>query len=131
MKTWSLANGYTKKSVIEKIKKEFKGKAMYSLNINAETHAFLTCKNDQCAYKTLDGKRCAIGLFLPEEHAALDFTGDVLMLLDKFPDLRVLMPFEESALLRFQGIHDSLSELLSVEEQTNILVKWVDSLILE
>lgn len=93
-----LRPGFTKASVMEQIKKYNNG----------------TKSTDgiSCSYLTPDGNRCAIGAFIPTNHPALlSIALTVNNLLEEFPDLRPLMPFDTHlALYYFQGSHDCCSE---------------------
>jgi hypothetical protein len=51
-------NGYTKQTIIDKINSDFKGKAS----------TFTISGVDQCQYLTDDGRKCSIGLFIPNGH---------------------------------------------------------------
>lgn len=52
---YKTANGFTKQTIIERIQKEFKGMAEIGHGMFAK-----------CVFLTPEGKKCAIGLFIPE-----------------------------------------------------------------
>lgn len=74
-------------------------------------------------YLTDDGKKCAIGLFIPNGHdAQTENTMYVISLVDKYPDLLQCLPSSNLERLRtFQETHDQLDNELSVEKQKQIL----------
>lgn len=84
-------NGWTKKKMIKHIELNFKGKAI---------------ENTQCLYKTSDGKKCAVGLFIPENHVGQKYIGSVSGLLKIYPDLKKSMPTTTGKLKELQFIHD-------------------------
>lgn len=67
---------------------------------------------DTCAYEDAQGRRCAIGIFIPDEHEGLDFRGDVFKLFSCYPELKELIcpkdydDFSFSFLVRLQCAHD-------------------------
>lgn len=113
------ANGFTKESIIAVIRNKFKGKSLIRDNL-------LPKEFWMCAYRGDNDKACAIGMFIPNGHLGLSKITGVTHLLEMFPDLWVKMPLEDStALSIFQAVHDSLRESDSVQEQTDVLVRWV------
>ena len=91
---YKLINGWTKAAVMEQIKK-------YNNGTQARDKKHTVCK-----YKTENGNRCAIGCFIPDGHAALNHEGDVLSMLNVFPDLWDKMPFDVDGIGYFQSAHD-------------------------
>lgn len=99
-------NGYTKESMKDVIRKEFKGRAI---------------ENGCCKYLTSDGKKCAIGCFIPDGHTA-QFSGiSVSHLLDIYPDL--CLPLNNEGLQELQQFHD----LRSLELTTDNILEWIDN----
>lgn len=94
-------NGWTKNKVIKHIEENFKGKAF-----NKQTNL--------CQYKTIDGKKCAVGLFIPEKHKAFKLAGNVDRLLTLYPDLTKVMPLDITYLTALQRIHDSGDKGLAI-----------------
>lgn len=89
------------------IDREFKGKAV-------EDALFGT----RCVYKTVDGKKCLIGLFIPEGHPAQRFRGGVYKLIETYPDLLELMPSKNIEVLRnLQIVHDEMNGRMRLEKQ--------------
>ena len=108
----------SKNKIIETINKDFNGRAV---------------EGGGCVYKTEPDesgncKKCAIGLFIPENHTGELVEGSVTTLLGNFPDLWDSMPMPNLAFLqRFQDCHDSdLNRDQSLKEQKEILVKFVE-----
>lgn len=99
------------KRVWRVLNREFKGKAINS--------------NRMCQYLTMDGRKCAIGCFIPDDHAAQSNDGDVMEILDVFPDLLKEMPCQNKRVLsEFQSFHDrKLDTFDSVDEQRTKLFK--------
>lgn len=85
-------NGWTKSKVIKHIEKNFKGKAVNKDNI--------------CSYLTKNGKKCAVGLFIPDGHEGQKFKGGIYDLLVYHPDLQYHMPMDKHNLNSLQYIHD-------------------------
>lgn len=60
-----------------------------------------------CMYLTPDGKKCAIGIFIPDGHEAQNFGGSVFHLVAYYPDIREIFAGINTYSLRvLQGIHD-------------------------
>lgn len=90
-------NGWTPESAAQHIIENFKGQAVDG--------------NGDCKYFTEDGKRCAVGLFLPvdaseETKEEYNNTGGVDGLLHHYPELQDRMPLEFEDLKKLQGVHD-------------------------
>ena len=105
-------NGWTKASMIEHIKKEFKGKS--------DTKPY-----GHCLYRGPGGAKCAIGMFIPNEHytESMDNGVGAGTLCDTYPELNTYMPLEgPEALAGFQLSHDDSPEEACLD---NILA-WVD-----
>lgn len=89
----SFINGWTKESTIQHIKDNFKGRAFNESLVS-------------CQYLTEDGKKCAVGLFIPEGHAGQNYQGGAILLLERHSDLITEMPLRLNDLLLLQRIHD-------------------------
>ena len=106
-----LKDGWTKQKLIEHVKANFKGKSI---------------DNNMCLYRGPEGKKCVIGLFIPDSETNLlsKIEGEgaltVWHRIDKF------VPFKDKYMAyEFQRAHDLLSSE-SVEEQTQELVDWLE-----
>jgi hypothetical protein len=68
-------------------------------------------ENNSCRYLTSDGRKCAVGLCIPDGHPAQHFDRSLPGLLNEYPDLfsGALKPYDYDDLNRFQfGLHDDL-----------------------
>lgn len=102
-------NGWTKESMIAHIKKEFKGK---SVSVNGEA----------CLYRASEGKKCAVGMFIPEGHYYEGIEGNgyydnEMRKFDKF------MPLDIAAMTMLQSIHDSSNP----QNTLNAMLTWIES----
>jgi hypothetical protein len=98
---YKLANGWTKERVLAQVKKYNNGTR--ALRIDNKGNEI------GCAYRSGDGNRCAVGCFIPERYdvTAFYFGGSARALIDRYPDLANVMPFDEPlALTDFQNAHD-------------------------
>ena len=62
-----------------------------------------------CAYRTPAGLKCAVGIFLPDEHPAYKFTGGVQELTNEFVDLPEIITENIDFMDNAQAIHDEES----------------------
>lgn len=111
--------GHSKDSIIAVIRSRFTGMAL-----SGKVNEFST--KPQCAYLSPQGNRCAIGLYIPDGHAAQRYDGAVCGLLCRHDDLQAYMPFDNAeALSAFQNAHDGLDPKATVSEQMQCLIEWV------
>lgn len=75
-----------------------------------------------CRYKAPDGNRCAVGVFIPDNHPAENHGGAVGHILDKYVDLRELMPLPADSLYILQGIHDCCRR----GDPRPLLINWIN-----
>ena len=103
----------TKQEIIDTINKKFKGKA-------DGIHG--------CVYLNNKGKKCVIGIFIPDGHPGQQEEDlGVLGLLEKYPELIREMPSDNFELLeKFQSVHDTLDDTLSIGSQKGILIQFVN-----
>ena len=94
MQKLKLINGWTKRKVMNRIKKYNNGKRAVNYT------------GDRCVYLAPNGNRCAIGCFIPDSHSALCEKCKVESLIENYPDLTTVMPFEVGGLVLFQTAHD-------------------------
>lgn len=93
MSKYKLANGWTKATVMEQVKKYNNGSRASS--------------GKECVYLATDGNRCAIGCFIPDGSEALASRATVTDILKDYPELVHLMPFDNrQAIVAFQAAHD-------------------------
>ena len=85
-------NGWTDSTIKKTIDKNFTGRALN--------------EQGKCAYLTKDGKKCAVGIFIPEGHEAQTFAKNVAHLLFKYTDLLDVLPLNTEMLFLLQKYHD-------------------------
>lgn len=108
-------NGWTKQSMIEHIKKEFKGKSV---------------KNDgSCLYRGPNGTKCAVGMFLTDEQAKLadnnEINGErrtsIRSVSFNHSDFLNCLPLELEGLEALQSIHDRSFKYTSLKDILNFV----------
>lgn len=104
-------NGWTKEKVIEHVTKEFKG--------------FSHDPKRGCLYRGPEGKKCIAGCFLTDE---MDFHEErsIASLMQSDNEIRNSMPFSDADMSAWQNIHDYLDRILTVEDQLNILLNFLE-----
>lgn len=75
-----------------------------------------------CVYRAENGNRCAIGMFIPNNHKGLGFEGLASELLETFPSLAKRMPLSVKALDKFQESHDSPMNRKNAKQA---MISWV------
>ncbi len=108
-------NGFTKQSMIKVIEREFKGKAV--------TEA-VDGTPSRCVYLNNEGKKCAVGCFIPDGHEALKFGEGARSLVARFWELKLPLPV--TGLIEFQETHDYM-RAEHFEEQKQVLIDWINS----
>jgi hypothetical protein len=105
---YKCVNGWTKQAMIEHIKKEFKGKSFDAFN-------------EECLYRGPDGKKCAVGLFIPdsEYHSSMECLSPLSA---ELRDTAQYMPLQMSTMQYLQGVHD-ISE---PSETLNDILSWIE-----
>lgn len=104
-------NGWTKQKMIDYIEANFKGK---SINSNGKT----------CLYRGPEGRKCAIGLFIPDEKYFESMDTEDLRasdLIKLYPDLHDSMPLAGSALNQLQNAHDYSNK----SETLGNIIQWI------
>lgn len=83
--------------------------------------------NYSCAYRGLNGNKCPVGVFIPDDvyHASCEGE-DVGYLLDRFPGLSVFMPLPLEALTSLQAVHDLANHPHSDFYTKAKLLSWVE-----
>lgn len=114
-------NGWTKKKMLQYIKDNFKGKSGTS---------------EKCFYRGPDDKKCAAGLFIPDElyDDQMDLMekngANIDVVVRKFLEVEDLMPLKVgefmSPMRRFQLAHDRLDDNEDMEGQTDALLDWIN-----
>lgn len=81
----------------------------------------------KCEYLTHEGKRCAIGIFIPDLHPALYSDQSISYLLRTYPELKSFMPSNDVCILQdFQELHDHELDGLSLEQQKEVLKEFAE-----
>jgi len=57
--------------------------------------------------------RCAVGVYIPDGHSSAGFGGQVVSLVESFPDLLTILPLPAKFLCEAQFTHDSKSGYLA------------------
>lgn len=104
-------NGWTKKKMKAKIRKKNDGTRAISPNPSL------------CAYETRSGNRCAVGVFLPDDHVALIEWSPIRKVVRLYPGLYTILPLDLEGMSILQNIHDSYS---GDSDMRDILCNWVD-----
>lgn len=106
-------NGWTKQSMIQHIKKEFKGKS-----INAP--------DGYCLYRGPEGKKCAVGMFIPDEKYRPEMDGSdldngytVFQIHNICPNN---MPLEGFGLQSLQAVHDRSNPSETLQD----MLEWIE-----
>lgn len=110
-------NGWSKKKIIERIDRAFKGKA--------------TGKYGECRYLTECGKKCVVGLFIPDGHIGSDSFAGVRQLVECYPDLVRHMPLNKTGMVHFQKKHDTLVSFITPLQQKRELIAYIEEHVLD
>lgn len=104
MKQYKYANGFNYEKCCELIDKRNNGTRAMGEEPEEE--------NPVCAYKSVDGNCCGIGVFIPEGHEAQKYEAGVASLIyDRYPEMIGFMPITDVAgLVHFQKVHDGSYE---------------------
>lgn len=109
-------NGWTKASMIAHIKAEFKGRS--TINDGYES----------CRYRGPNGKKCAVGMFIPDEFYSPKIEGYLYSgedsdktVCDFIPELLMLMPLENMSDL--QQVHDGSHSDTTLQD----MLTWVEN----
>lgn len=107
-------NGWTKEKVMEHIRNNFKGKSIAEDGI-------------MCLYRGLNSKKCAVGMFIPDEVYIneMDDCGVCSLLFNRFPFLNQIMPLNVTYMYELQKRHDNAE---SNNQCLHNMLNYVDSL---
>lgn len=109
---YKLINGWTKQELMKKIELEFKGKSL----------AHETART--CLYRGPEGKKCAVGLFIPDDLYNSAFENrSYFALTNKNPELLKFMPLNAESMDALQFVHDT-SKIETTKEE---ILKWIDT----
>lgn len=109
-------NGWTDTTIKETISKNFKGKAVNKQGI--------------CQYLTACGKKCGIGIFIPDGHYAQYDRKTIDHTIAVYSDLLGILPLTANELYDLQEYHDKDSEFKNapVRDQKVLLFNKIKSL---
>lgn len=104
-------NGWTKEKMIEHIKKEFKGKS-YKIN------------QMNCMYRGPDGKKCAVGMFIPDDAYNPNMEGKKAIFIEQYCPYNInsVMPLYLYQMAQLQIVHDHSNELNTLKDMLN----WIE-----
>lgn len=103
-------NGWTKAKMLKVIKARKYAKAAYNEDY------------EHCEYRTRDGNKCAVGLFIPSKHEGFSFRGVASELLDYYPELKNFMPLKTQELEALQAEHDDEYNRANAKQA---MINWV------
>lgn len=109
---YTLINGWTKESLIAHVKKNFKGRS-----VNSE---------GKCSYRGSKGKKCAVGMFIPDDLYTPDMEQEPLKSIMGISGLGGKMPFERKGMAMFQNAHDTLN-LNTKKDGMRYLIQWIEN----
>ena len=95
--------------VKEVLNEKFKGKS-----VNPD--------NNGCLYRNENGQWCVVGCFIPDDSIIFYNHNDEDVYVVEDWDLANYMPLTVEGLKQWQGIHDTLDQSESVDEQRDILI---------
>lgn len=120
-------NGWTKESTIKHIQDNFKGKAAATVDRFPGDPSSGTI--EQCRYLMSDGRKCAVGLFIPDGHAGQGITSGFDELVFEHPELGNLMPLNHASMYKFQTVHDNHLKLaMPLEQQKATLIEFLQNI---
>ena len=105
-------NSWTKQSIVEHIKKNFKGKSIGPDGVN-------------CIYRRFDKecvRKCAIGLFIPDESYTLDMEGKRASQVIRDYRLESYMPLNKDGMCKLQYAHDQSHASSTLDD----MIEWIE-----
>lgn len=122
---YQTVNGFTKESMKEVIKKEFKGKSVDLLG----KCSYRSQTKDSLVYNIIT--KCVVGCFIKDEHYYSAFENKSVSFFENKPEYNHIiksLPLEVVGMQDFQVLHDSMpdSPTLSLEYQKCLLIGWID-----
>lgn len=108
-------NGWTKEKMIEAIKTRNNGKP---------------CVDElgDCVYSDDNGNHCAVGVFIPDDHAATKSDYPASALTKYYKDLELVLPIHEYGLDELQIVHDQLTykSFKNLQDIRPLLIDWIE-----
>lgn len=120
------ANGWTKEKMIEHVLCNYLGFSAGHYSPNSDATSW------SCTYRGSEGRKCAIGMFIPDALYKVNFEGkDVVALIKSHPHLLTYMPFTDlPGLFSFQRAHDTAHIINDPLEQDEIvfnnIIYWIE-----
>lgn len=114
-------NGWTKQSMREHVVANFKGKSLRPATALGPT---------LCMYRGPEGKKCAMGIFIPDElyHPNMEGAAAFSLLESQGTqynsELEKVMPLDAGGMMQLQSQHDQ--NLFEVEEDSNVLARILE-----
>lgn len=110
-------NGWTKERMLSHIRTHFAGK---SYTVNAETG------QHECKYRGPEGKRCAVGLFIPDdryrESMDSNYENYATSVLERY-NLEDAMPISAMGMQQLQQVHDNSASQNTLTD----MASWVEA----
>lgn len=108
-------NGWTKQTMIDHIKTNFKGKSVENGPVGGEITV--------CMYRGHDGKKCAAGFFIQDKDYDICFENSTIdKLMEDHSYISNTMPLDRDFMKEFQTIHDSSHENDTLTDMLN----WIE-----
>jgi hypothetical protein len=105
---YKIINGWTKDKMIKHIEKNFKGKSFIN--------------NDDCLYRTEDGRKCAVGLFIPDDKYRESMENIWVPNVVRDYGLEEFMPLNNLGLSALQRVHDESAK----DETLGDMLAWIN-----
>ncbi len=115
MKKYKTINGWTKQTMIDHVVANFKGMSVDVSNPD---------ETPKCMYRGPEGKKCAVGLFIPDENYSSKFEGKSAYALPH--ELHSKMPIEVIGLDSFQSVHDMSTNFNCLDNILNWIENYVE-----
>lgn len=109
-------NGWTKQSMIDHIKVNFKGKSVSDAD------------GDTCLYRGPNDTKCAVGMFIPDNlyNKEMDYGSthgvSYLKLVSKYPEIFSFMPLDNLDMLQLQTVHDGSQPTHTLRD----MLEWIE-----
>lgn len=118
MVKYKTQNGWTKEKMIEHIQTNFKGKSFRLKSSSMAEEA-----SQLCAYRGIDGTKCAVGMFIPDEKYRVEMEDKTIIALQRdFASIDVHMPLETEGMFQLQMVHDCSRDVKCLTD----MLEWVN-----
>lgn len=103
-------NGWTKEKMIKHIVNNFRGKSTDDPDISGY---------QVCRYRGTGGKKCAVGLFIPDEKYSDGI--ESVAVSEIYNDFKLVLPLSRTGMATFQLVHDD-----SIPSETlQVMLSWL------